>query len=62
MGASSDTEDSCMSDKPEDEEDREIDLDDVMQIMMESAYEVLHLCLGVMEMDLTTTYRIFLQD
>ena len=42
--------------------DPDIDLDDVMQIMMDSAYEVLHACLGVMDMDLTTKYLIFLAD
>jgi hypothetical protein len=32
-----DTQHSCMSDEQEEEEDPEIDLDDVMQIMMDSA-------------------------
>jgi hypothetical protein len=47
-----------MSDEQEEEEDPAIDLDDVMQIMMDSAYAILQSCLGVMEMDLTTKYLI----
>ena len=64
LGASSDSQDSCMSDEHGEasEEDPEIDLDDAMQIMTDSAYEIPHLCLGVMEMDLTTKYLIFLAD
>ena len=57
-----DTQDSCMSDEQEEEEDPEIDLDDVMQIMMDSTYEILHLFLGVIGMDLTTKYLIFLAE
>ena len=44
-----------MSDEQK-EEDPDIDLDDVMQIMMDSSYEILH------AMDLTTIYLIFLAD
>ena len=33
-----------------------------MQTIMDSDYEIVHLCLGVMEMDLTTEYLIVLAD